>query len=83
MMHGFAIIDGRMLTARELKEKRIKELRHEIGVYRKNLQAAKRWMLISAWLATDAKVAQVRDHINHLTATIAEKQEELNRLCTH
>ena len=83
MTHGFAVIDGRLLTSQELREKRKKELRHEISLYQKNLNAAKRWMVLNAWWATDNKVAQVRNHINHLTGTIAEKKEELNRLCTH
>jgi len=83
MNQEFIVIDGRTLPPAVVREKRRKELRHEISIYRKNLEKSQRWLLLNGWIASETKTAQVRGHINHLRATIAEKTEELNRLCTH
>lgn len=80
MAQEFIVTDGRTLPPEVLAQKRAAELRHEIGIYRKNLNSAERWLRLNRWFATEQKVIQVRDHINHLKATIAEKQHELDSL---
>ena len=80
MNQEFIVTDGRMLPPEVLAQKRATELRHEIGIYRKNLTNAERWLRLNRWFASEQKVLQVRDHINHLKATIVEKQHELDGL---
>ena len=80
MTQEFIVTDGRTLPPEVLAQKWAAVLNHEIGIYRKNLASAERWLMLNRWFASERKVIQVRDHINHLKAVIAEKQYELNSL---